>query len=178
MSRVEGTSRLWPVLSALILLPVGAIVVEQVALTKGSPVRIIRVEASQTTAGDEVEVTMAAPISAAHEAARALLKQGDEEAAALAYAPLVAENPASAAVAYEYGVALLGKRDFDGAVTQLTRAKDLAANDARVAVLLSRALIKKKNIVGAEEELKRALQLRPGYGTALRALGKLYSSAG
>lgn len=177
MNRVEGTSRLWPVLGALVVLPLGAIGLEQYALNKGSAVRVIHVEASHAVEGDDVDVTIAAAISPAHEAARALLKQGDDDGAAKAYAPLSTDNPSSAAIAFEYGAALLGKRDVDGALAQLNRAKELAGSDPRVAVVLSRALQKKKDAAGAEAELKRALQLRPGYGAALRALGKLYAGA-
>jgi tetratricopeptide (TPR) repeat protein len=178
VSVVEGTSKLWPVLTALVLMPVGAIGIEQVALRRGTGERVIHVEAAHNADGDDVDVAASVAVGPEHEAARARLKQGDVQGAIALFGALATAHPESAAVAFEYGAALLSRRDTDAAVVQLGRAKTLADNDPRIAVLLARALVKKKDATGAEAELRRALTLRPGYGSALRALGKLYSTGG
>lgn len=178
MSAVEGTSRLWPVLTALVMMPVLALGVETLALHRGGVVRVIRVDASHSVEGDDVNVGGGAAVGAEHEAARARIKQGDTEGALKLFAPIAAAHADSAAVAFEYGAALLAHRDVDAAVVELSRAKALAPSDPQVAVLLARALQKKKDAAGAEAELQRALTVRPGYGSALRALGRLYTSGG
>jgi tetratricopeptide (TPR) repeat protein len=178
VSVAEGTSKLWPVLTALVLMPAVAIGLEQFALRQGTGERVIHVDAAHSTDGDDVDVAATVAIGPEHEAARARLKQGDAAGAVALFAPLAQAHPESAAIAFEYGAVLLARRDVDGALVQLLRAKTLADSDPRVAVLLARALSKKKDAAGAEAELRRALTLRPGYGSALRALGKVYSGGG
>ncbi len=178
MSVAEGTSKLWPVLTALVVMPFGAIALEQFALHTSVAARVIHVDAAHNTDGDDVGATAGAALNPEHEAARTHLKQGDVTSALAMLATLATAHPESAAVAFEYGSLLLSRRDTAAAVVQLAHARDVGGTDPKIALVLARALVKQKDIAGAEAELRRALTLRPGYGSALRALGKLYSNSG
>lgn len=178
MIAVEGTSKLWPVLTALVLMPVVAIAVEQLALHRGGTERVIRVDAAHSTEGDDVDVAASVATSPEHEVARAQIKQGNLAAAVKLFAPLAVASPESAAIAFEYGAALVANQEPEEGIVQLQRAKTLAPNDPRVAVLLARTFVKRKDNAAAEAELQRALTVRPGYGSALRSLGRLYTSTG
>ncbi len=174
---VHGSSRLWPMLTTLVMLPALGLTLEEVAMRRGTAERVIRVDAAPVSAdGDDVDTSDTPPVSPAHAAARESIKRGDVDGALASFAPLAAAHVGSAAVAVEYGAALLERKKLADAVIQLRRAASLAPQDPRVAVLLARALSKQKDNAGAESELRRALLVRPGYGSALRALGRLYSA--
>lgn len=111
------TSRLWPVLLTLVLLPVGATLIEQYAALRGGDERVIRVE---------------------------VIRQADEDA-----------------------------DDDLGA-----GAGAAAAAPEALAVAAARAHMREKNWPLAEAELRRALVQRPGYGPALRSLGRVLAAAG
>ena len=51
MSVAEGTSKLWPVLTALVLMPAVAIGLEQFALRQGTGERVIHVDAAHSAVG-------------------------------------------------------------------------------------------------------------------------------
>ncbi|MBI1944496.1 MAG: tetratricopeptide repeat protein [Deltaproteobacteria bacterium] len=170
------TSRLWPVLTTLVALPLGAAVIERVALVREGTAKVIVVEAEKS-AGDDV-LPDQAPVDEAHTRARELLRRGDGSGALDAYHALAQGHPQSAAIALEHGLALLAQRKLADAVTELQRARTLAPNDERVLVALARAHARGKDHAAAEVELRRALTLHPGYGSALLALGRALDAQG
>ena len=175
----QTTSRLWPVLVTLVVLPVGAVGIEQYARARGARERIIKVEETEPqTQGDSAPVLAGAPLSPDHDAARAALRRGDAKAAAEKYDAVATAFPDSAAVAMERGAALVAARRIADAVASLERARTLAPQDEKVAVALARAYAKRKEGAASEAELRRALSLRPGYGPALLQLGRALLNSG
>ena len=87
----------------------------------------------------------------------------------------VAEDPQ----AYSgLGILALDRDDADTAMKYLTRAADLAPNDAPIAFSLGRGFSKRGMLAFAEQSFLRALQLRPGMPHASNALGQLLLTAG
>lgn len=171
-----NTSRLWPVLLTLVALPVGATLIERSAELSTANEKVIRVEAEKETRDDELPELDA--VDEDHARAREVVRRGEGEAAVGAYRALAAKHAQSSAIALEYGAALLAQRQVTEAIAELQRAKGLAPNDERVAVVLARAHARAKDHVAAEAELRRALTLRPGYGSALLALGRALDAQG
>lgn len=170
------TSRLWPVLATLVALPLGATLIERSADLSTANVKVIRVEAEKTAREDELPELAA--VDDEHTRVRDLVRRGEGDAALAAYAALATKHPASAAIALEHGSLLLAQRKIPEAIAELQRARTLSPNDERTAVVLARAHARAKNHVAAEGELRRALTLRPGYGSALLALGRALDAQG
>ena len=76
------------------------------------------------------------------------------------------------------GMLALDRDDAETAMKYLTRAADLAPNDAPIAFSLGRGFSKRGMLAFAEQSFLRALQLRPGMPHASNALGQLLLTAG
>ena len=72
----------------------------------------------------------------------------------------------------------LDRDDAETAMKYLTRAADLAPNDAPIAFSLGRGFSRRGMLAFAEQSFLRALQLRPGMPHASNALGQLLLTAG
>lgn len=80
--------------------------------------------------------------------------------------------------AYKLGLAFLSEDRPTRALTELTKARDLAPDDPKVHNLLGLAYWIKKETTLAEESLRRAVELDPGYSDAWNNLGALYIDQG
>lgn len=180
MSRMVA-DRLWPMLLALLTLVGGALALEQYARARGNDALVIAVQDADPgvvapSEDDDAEPTAswAEPVSEAHAKARSEAQRGNTRKALELFAQEAKAHPDSAALADERGFWLLSDGQEQPARAELERAKTLAPKDPGVALHLGQAEYRLGNRVAALAELERALALRPGFGSAQRALGKLY----
>ena len=75
---------------------------------------------------------------------------------------------------YQMGVSYLEERNCNAALTELTEAEKLEADNAELQYNLGRALTGKRRLDLAEQRFLRALALRPNYSEARNDLGVLY----
>ena len=73
----------------------------------------------------------------------------------------VALAPGSAAAAYRYGSALLNRGDAAGALRELRRANELAADMPETLIELGKAEVANSNLPQAEKALQRVIELEP-----------------
>lgn len=177
----QVTSRLWPVLVTLVVLPLGASLLEVWARGRGSETVVIPVHARndgpQTDDGDPITFAET-PVDEDHQKARETVRRGQLAEGLALYAKAAAAHPEAAGLAVEHGFWLLNARKQELALAELRRARTLSPDDPRVALHLGRALRRADDLAGAEAELRRALAIRPGYGSALIALGGTLLDAG
>lgn len=179
----EGSrDRLLPVLSALLVLVVGAGAADVLARQRDPEPLVVAVSdpskadsmdddaGSSTGAGMTVEPV----VSREHAEARSLARRGELDKALSLFEQAVQANPNAPVVRTDYAFFLMNAKRSADAKQQLDEAVRLAPDDPRVALLLGAVLRMAKDFDGAQRELSRALSLKPGYTAARIALGTLY----
>jgi hypothetical protein len=89
---------------------------------------------------------------------------------------VVTARPQDPAAVLLLGVVRARQRRDDDALILLSRAAQLDAANPEVYCLLGEVMERKGLAEPAEKTLRRAVELRPGYGEAHRALARLYAS--
>jgi len=178
-------SRLWPMLAVLALLVAGALAIEGYAARRGNDVVAVAIAAADAdAAGADDEETAATeagpadpPLSPEHERARLAARRALHAEAIPMYERLVAAHPGSAPVRAELGALLLRDGQAARALPLLADADRLRPT-AQSALQLGLARARAGDAAGAEQDLRRALALRPGLSAAAVALGNLLRRRG
>ena len=89
------------------------------------------------------------------------LESGNIPEAEKQFALETALAPGSAAAAYRYGSALLNRGDAAGALRELRRANELAADMPETLIELGKAEVANSNLPQAEKALQRVIELEP-----------------
>lgn len=183
MSRL-AVDRLWPMLAALGALLFGALLLEQYAERRGNEVIRIAIADEGAGLGDDEEgedpeerAEEAPAVSDLHaRARREALRARFAEAIPL-YEKTLAAHPGSPAVEGEMGAVLTAAGEPERALAHLERADRLAPGP-QSALRLGRARARLREWAGAEREYRRALELKPSYGSARIALGSFLRRRG
>ena len=88
----------------------------------------------------------------------------------------LAADPRDPASLFLYGRLKFMQEKWDEALDHLTRAATIAPDDARTQFFLGKTLIQKGNRNQAEKVLRKAVQLKPGWGEAHYLLAVLYGT--
>ena len=179
MSAAHG-SRLWPVLSMLLLLVCGAVALEVYARTRDPQaiVVVVRPQVLTTLTADdesddevgELEQDSSEPVNPAHEKAREQGRRGDLPGAIAALRKEVEVLPSEPALRADLGYFLLVNGETGEAAKHLGRARELDSKNPYTYLNLGVALRRMSNLPEAEKALAAALALRPGFRAAQLAL--------
>lgn len=171
---------LWPMLLGLGALLGGALVLQAYAERRGNDPIVVAIQAGaplelagEEGADEESAPPTPGPLSEEHAKAQLVARRGELAEALELYSRAVQEHSEAAALRDEYGVWLLRAKRPEEALRELTEARRLAPSDPAVALHLGQALSRVGKVAEAEEELRRAIALRPAFGAAMRALGVL-----
>ncbi|MBI5508236.1 MAG: tetratricopeptide repeat protein [Deltaproteobacteria bacterium] len=178
-------SKLWPVITMLATLLIGTLALQVYAESHDSQALVVAIH-PETTAAVEDEalddsdgsLELGRSVSPDHANARGLARRGDLVPALRLFRKAAAANPESGWLLAEYGYWLLVAKQAPDAVTALKRAEKLQPREPRIALYAGMALRQVGDLVGAEAELRRAIALHPGFGSALIALGRLLGAQG
>ncbi len=175
------TKSLWPLTTVLVMMILGAMVLEVAARDSGTKTRIIRIDESVSDETDESEDdwNRQPPINADHARARILAQRGDFAAALAVTQKLVtADTSNNAGLNAEYGHLLRRA----GELTEAKKILDAAiqATPTNAAILVDLALIDsaQNHDKSAEEHLTQALKIRPFHTASLLFLGRLQAKRG
>lgn len=187
MTRRLVVDRLWPMLAALGVLVVGALLLEQYTSRRGNEtihVAIVGDGAGLGDAGDDEDAPgeaedgpRDAPVSELHALARREARRVQYERAIALYEKALAASPDAPALPGELGALLLAAGRAEKALPLLERADRLAPSP-QSAYRLGLARARLGDEAGAEREYRRALALRQGHGPARIALGNLLRARG
>ncbi len=184
MTRVSDP--LWPVLLLLLVLLGGTGVLEVVARNREAAVTTIQVSGAGTATTSErddgeedtLDLGEVAPVSAEHAQARMTARRGEVDQALTELEAVRQKHPKAAIVHADYGYWLIKAGRAKEAVAALERAAELAPNSALIALNLGAARRQNHDLDGAESAFRTALRLKPGYGSARRALAQLLRKRG
>lgn len=175
-------SRLWPLVSALAVLLVGAISVEIAANDHRAQVYEIDVSQNSDDAEtEEEELWFAAkPLNESHAAARRWAQRGEYDRALEVLKQLTLEEPDNETVLAEYGHWLRRAGQHDAALDVLQSALDRSPNGATLHLDMAQVLKSLGQPEAALEHFEKALALRPQHtptrieiGDMLRMRGRL-----
>jgi tetratricopeptide (TPR) repeat protein len=177
--------RLWPVLVGLAALLAGALALQGYASRRGNePIRIVIQDESAVAGEDEDSggapdepFTSRPPVSEEHTRARMAAKRAEFKEALPIFEKLVASQPGSASLAGEYGYWLTLAHQREKALPFLEKAEELQPS-AYGALRLGLVRSRLGDREGAEQDLRRALEQRPGMTAAHIALGNLLRKRG
>ncbi len=179
------TERLWPVLGVLLGLLAGALFLE--VLAKDANPDLLHIDIAQGGAPpasdeDEDDATdtpeARKPASDVEARAQVAARRGELAQAITLFEAALATDPDSPQVLGQLGYWRLVQGDPRGALKDLERARQLAPQDAYLALSAGRARRRLGDLAGAEADFRRALELRPGGGSARLALGSLLRQRG
>lgn len=179
MSRLM-VDRLWPLLTGLAVLLVGALLLQAYAVRRGNEtVRIVIQDESGASADEESGEGPAQPTdlaglprSPAHAQARLLARRAEFGKALPLLEQEAKAHPDDAGLAAELGGWLAAAGDPQRALAWLVKA-DALQPTSRTALELGSLRARLGDRAGAEADLRRALALRPGSGPVRLALGEL-----
>ncbi len=186
-----SSDRLAPVLIAMIAMLAGAFALELALRDRTSPPIVVAIDHGVNTtvaasmdgddggdddsgAVDDDEV----PVDEDHARARTLARRGDLADAIALYGSVIASHPDDGRLLGELGYWQLAADDLAGARSSLEQARVRLPDDPLIALNLGIALSRGGGAELAEAELRRALALKPGYGRAHLALGRLLRKQG
>ena len=178
-------SRLWPVLTLLLLLLSGAGAVELHARTRDPQALVVyvRPETFSRGAGEgdgdgdgdgdergELESDSAPPVSEAHARAREQGQRGDLPSAIATLREEIAAHPGDAVLHGDLGYFLLQDGQTADAIAALSRARELGSSSPYVWLNLGVGLRRSGDLAAAEQALAQALAHKPGFRSARLAL--------
>jgi tetratricopeptide (TPR) repeat protein len=171
--------RLWPMLTAMAILIVGAMVLQEYAKRRGNATLHVVIQGERQLLADDDEASAAtgeeggpggAPLSAAHAEARKAARRGHPEEAVPLFQRALSEHPDSPELLGELGYWLLMAKLPEKALPYLEKADQLGPT-AQSAMRLGNARRDLHDDAGAERAFRRALSLRPSFTPAKIALG-------
>ncbi len=185
MNRVV-LDRLWPLLTGLAALLVGALLLQGYAERRGNDTLRIaiqdeRIASADDEAGADAPASSeggneAPPLSERHAQARVFARRAEFAKALPMYELELQEHPDSATLLAEHGIWLAAAGLPDRALAQLARAD--ALRPSFVTAFRLGQVRARLGDPGAEADLRRALSMRPGSATASLALGQLLLRGG
>lgn len=180
MSRLV-LDRLWPMLTVMAILIVGAVFLQEYAKRRGNETILVAIQNERQLPADEDEgasggggvddagVAVGSPLSDLHARARKAARRGHPGEAVPLFQQALAQHPDSPELLGELGYWLLIAKKPEKALPYLERADQLRPT-AQSAMRLGNAR-RDLDDVGAERDFRRALALRPSFVTARIALG-------
>lgn len=171
--------RLWPMLAAMAVLIVGAIVLQEYARRRGNETLRIVIHDGEAVSDDDESAGGAGaddgsdgarPVSELHGKGRLAARRGLLKEAIPLFEKALAESPDSAAVLGELGYWLTVADQPSKALPYLMKADQLRPT-AQSALRLGNVRRELDDPVGAEREYRRALALQPSMSSARIALG-------
>ncbi|MGB8933361.1 MAG: tetratricopeptide repeat protein, partial [Anaeromyxobacteraceae bacterium] len=177
MSRLV-LDRLWPMLTVMAVLIVGAQFLQEYAKRRGNETIRVDIQNEQQFPDDdeagpgagEGADPVGSPISALQAQARKAARRGHADEAVPLYQRALAEHPDSPELLGELGYRLLLAKKPEQALPYLEKADQLRPT-ARSAMRLGNARRDLDDDAGAERDFRRALALRPSYVQAKISLG-------
>lgn len=176
--------RLWPMLTVMAVLILGAMVLQEYATRRGNQTVRIVIENERTDAGDEEEGSgddggdgAGAPLSARHLQARTAARRGLVAEALPLFEKVLADHPDDPSLLGEVGY-WLSVADQAAKALPLLEKADRLRPTAQSALRLGSVRRRLDDAAGAEREYRRALTLQPAYGSARIALGNLLRRRG
>ncbi len=181
-SENPGSRSLWPVLTGLVALLAGAITLETVGRSREATGAVIEIRDQEdlTTGGEEADERplLGKPINAEHAEARRLAQRGQTSLAIDKLTELANGAPQQAELLAEIGFLELVAGKSKDALVHLTQVHELAPENPWVALSMATAQRRLGETGKAEELYREALRLRPDYGAARIALGKMLRRSG
>ncbi|HSN15537.1 MAG TPA: tetratricopeptide repeat protein [Anaeromyxobacteraceae bacterium] len=171
--------RLWPMLTAMAILIVGAMVLQEYARRRGNETIRVVIQSERQLPADDDEASAASgdesgpegsPLSALHAQARKVARRGHPEEAVPLFREALSEHPDSPELLGELGYWLLMAKQPEKALPYLEKADQLGPT-AQAAMRLGNARRDLHDDVGAERAFRRAIALRPSFVPAKIALG-------
>jgi tetratricopeptide (TPR) repeat protein len=185
-------SRLWPLLTVLVVVIAGAAALESSARMRRERAVVVRVASdtavseltSESEAGEgsdsQLGLALGDAATGEHIRARELARRGEVDEAIELLEAALAKDSANAPLQGELGAWLLVARRPEEAVAHLHTATEIDPDDLRAALNLATALRRTDDLLGAEVLLRDLLRRRPGIieaeialGTVLRRQGRI-----
>ena len=181
MTAAGSRDRLWPLLTTLVVLVVGAGAADLLARQR-DPAALV-VEVGEVSAADPMDDDAGGPsglglteeptVSEEHAEAKRLAQRGEREKALGLFERVVRSNPNAPTVRTDFAFLLMSAKRPEDAKRQLDEAVRLAPEEPRIALLRGIVLRQMKDLDGALSELSRALSLKPSYSAARVAIAAL-----
>ncbi len=169
--------RLWPLLTAFVLLLAGALLLESFAERRGKEPLVIAVR-GEVDSGDTAQPSTSAEAPPEVLRAREMARRGEVEAARQLLSSVLASRPEDPAVHAELGFWALADGDTKQAVQHLERAHAAAPHEAWIAYNLGVARDRLEDRAGAKLAYRAALAAREEYSPARIALASLLRQDG
>jgi tetratricopeptide (TPR) repeat protein len=171
--------RLWPVLTVLAALIVGAVLLQEFAKRRGNDTIHVVIQNERQLPPDDEEAAgvggdegepVGSPLSELHARARKAARRGHPEEALPLFQEALNEHPDSPELQGELGYWLMIAKQPERALGFLERADQLRPT-AQSAMRLGNVRRDLDDDAGAERDFRRALSLRPSFTAARIALG-------
>ena len=168
--------RLWPVATAMVMLLIGALVVEILAERRGAATEVIYISSSNVDTKDDVDESnwkFRDPINSTHARARklALRKQYDESI--LEFQKIVKSDTKDKGLIAEYGHWLRRAKRYDEAMRVLQELIDSGTHSASSYLDIAILYRRKRENEKADAAFRKAVQNRPSHAPTRIAYAKL-----